>query len=274
MLLATLPAAASITVLDTQGFEAPLFSTTFDPLTAGSYAGQLEGQPISPPEETWQQSGPNASTATVQSAIVQSGLQAVRVDYGGADTRWGVPLSGLPFTPTDLITISWDMRVEGPAGDPMSDFGPFFGVEAYANPLGGNTLLGSFGVDATTGELLYQETTTGFFVAPGPTVFFGEWNAFKIVLDYAVQAYNVFLNNALVVGGIGFVDGSFATFSDADISALSAGTPGLEGTAYFDNFLITADVPELPAGATWLGLALAASGGYWWKQRRAVGAVA
>jgi hypothetical protein len=147
------------------------------------------------------------------------------------------------------------MRVEGPAGVPNSNFGPFMGVEAYAQPGGGTTLLGSLGIDATTGEVLYQATGTGFFIAPGPTVAFGKWNSFEILLDYATKTYSTFLNNTLLVGGIGFVDGPFSTFSDADISGVTAaaGSEGVAGTAYYDNVLITENVvPEPTSVAVWV----------------------
>ncbi len=269
--VASRPAQASITILDTQGFEVPLFTTTFDDGGMG-YAGQLEGQPVTPESDTWAQStDPGTSTATVQTAVVESGSQAVQLVRGAdSNIRWGVPTSGYPLSQLDTITISWDMRVEGPAGDNMAgEFGPFFGTEAYADVAGGNTLLGSLGVDATTGEVLYQDTGTGDFVAPGPTVAFGAWNSFAILLDYAAQQYSVFLNNTLVAGGIGFVDGLFTTFSDAPISGLTAaaGSEDLTGTAYFDNFTITTNaVPETSTVVTWGLLAAMAVSGCWFKR--------
>jgi hypothetical protein len=235
--------APAATVLDTEGFESPLFSTTFDG------TGHLEGQPASVPAEIWQKSGAGTSVATVQNSVALTGSQAVQLDRGpNSNDRWGVPLSGLPTSSTSRIVISWNMRVED-AGGPAGSFGPYFGVEAY-DASGGIMLLGSFGVDATTGEVLYQATGTGFLTAPGPTVPFGVWNAFKIELDYATQTYSVYLNNAPVVTGIGFVDGALTAFTDADIMGLSAAgdatSMGLTGTAYYDNFLITEECEDTP----------------------------
>jgi hypothetical protein len=271
--LVSAPSHASV-VLDTHGFEQPYFSTTFNPGTIGSYNGQLEGQPISPPNETWERSmDPGGSQAFVQNTVFApgGGTQAVQLNRAvNSNIRWGVPLSGLPAPGADKIVVAWDMRVEGPAGtngpiDPQQ-FGPFFGVETYAAPGGGLTVLGTWGVDATTGEVLYQATGSGAFVAPGPTVAFGVWNTFQLLLDYSTKTYSGFLNGALVVSGIGFVDGAFTTFSDADISGIDAGS-NLAGTAYFDNFTVSA-VPELPAAATWALLAAMAGLACWWKKPR------
>jgi hypothetical protein len=266
-LVAARPVAASITLLDTGGFEAPAFTTTFDAGGTG-YAGQLEGQPIAPPEDTWQQSGPDASTATVQTAVVQSGAQAVELAYGGADTRWGVPLD---VSNLGIVTVSWDMLVRGPASNPEVSLGPIFGVEAYADSTGGTTLLGSVFVDASSGEVLYQATGTGFLTpatAPNPA-FLNVWNSFDLVLDYVSQTYSVFVNDVLQAGGIGFVDGAFGTFGSADLAALDAGFGVTPGFGFVDNFsIVAADVPELSTGLMWVGLASVAGGGCWWRRRR------
>jgi hypothetical protein len=266
-LVAARSASASITLLDTGGFEAPAFTTTFDAGGTG-YAGQLEGQPIAPPEETWQQAGPDTSTATVQTAVVESGAQAVELAYGGADTRWGVPIDASNI---GTVTVSWDMLVRGPASDPDVSLGPIFGVEAYADSAGGLTLLGSVFVDASSGEVLYQATVSGDLTpatGPNPAIF-GIWNSFDLVLDYAAQSYSVFVNDVLAVGGIGFVDGAFGTFGSADLAALDAGFAVSPGFAFVDNFAIVAsDVPEFSTGLMWAGLASIAGGGCWWKRRR------
>jgi hypothetical protein len=204
----------------------------------------------------------------VQTAVVLTGSQAVRLDRGAnSNIRWGVPLTGYPITPLDQIIIDWDMRVQGPAGNAgLGQFGPFMGVESYAQPGGGFTLLGSLGIDATTGEVLYQDTTTGNFVAPGPTVAFGAWNHFTLLLDYALKQYSILLNNAILASGIGFVDGPFSTFSDADISGITAaaGSEGIAATAYFDNFVITTQtvVPEPISLAVWALIAVGIAFGY------------
>jgi hypothetical protein len=80
-------------VVDSHGFEQPFFSTTFGP----GGTGQFEGQTPSTPNGTWQKSSVGLGTATVQTAIVNGGNQAVRVNRGAlSDDRWGVPVTGSP----------------------------------------------------------------------------------------------------------------------------------------------------------------------------------
>jgi hypothetical protein len=257
-------------IVNANGFELP-FSTLF---LGGT--GQLEGQvnppgegQIIPPGQWLRTQGSGASTARVQSAVVASGLQAVRVDRVAFENpRWAVPVNHLgypdypnPFPPEPqqpFICISWDMRVEQAQGSALEVFGPFFGVEAYDDDGNEVGLLGSLGVDATTGDVLYQAPGTGFLTETGSTVNFGQWNRFAIELDYSTDTYKAFLNFA-PLGTFGFVDPGLNQFSDADIAALAAAgdqaSQALAGTAYFDNFLVREGIcPPIPEPAT-LGLA-------------------
>jgi hypothetical protein len=221
-------------VVDGKGFEAPDYSTTF----LGT--GQLEGQ------SSWvRTSGPALGTAVVQTAVVLSGDQAVQVDRAAnSDDRWAVPVVGLPSLP--VVSIDWDMRVEDARGG--TAFGPFFGVAAYDGS-GASGLLGSMGINATTGEVLYQAADTGFLTVAPATVNFGEWNHFQIELDYSVDEYTIFLNGT-PLSTTGFVDrgAGLDDFSDADISAMAAAadsaSQALTGTAYYDNFIVQQRVPE------------------------------
>jgi len=156
------------------------------------------------------------------------------------------------------------MRVQGPAGiNNGNQFGPFFGVEAYddaGNPI---ALLGSLGVDATTGDVLYQAAGTGVLTETGTVVGFGQWNRFQIKLDYSTHQYSTFVNGAMVGAITTFVDnaaypGQLNEFSDGDIAALAAaGDPtslAMPGTAYYDNFLIREGSCSVPEPST-VGLA-------------------
>jgi hypothetical protein len=244
-------------------------STTFfttGPFGSAPVPGQLEGQ-VNPagegqfgsPGQWLKTKGTGASQAVVQSTVFRSGggNQAVKVDRAAnSDQRWAVPVNALgypdfPIPPVGepaqpCICITWDMRVEQSAGNGNTTFGPFFGVETYdddGNPVG---LLGSLGVDATTGEVLYQAANSGVLTPAGPIVSFGAWNKFQIKLDYSTHQYSTFLNDVMM-GTIAFVDqtnipGGLDQFSDADIAAVAAaGDPvslALAGTAYYDNFLV------------------------------------
>lgn len=221
----TSPTFAVGTILST-GFESP-----FVP-------GQLQGQ------QGWTVSGGGTSTATVENSVVNSGSQALQVTKTAAannDRRWAVPQTGFPTG--GFVVVDWDMRVAQTVGN--TGFGPFFGMEGYdadINPY----VLGSLGVDATTGEVLYQMQGTGEILA-GPVVNFNQWHHFRMVFDFVTDTYRGFVNGTQVAN-TGFVDGGFGLndFTDADISAFAAGgdlasqTAG--GNAWFDN-LVVRDAP-------------------------------
>jgi hypothetical protein len=237
------------------GFEAPDFTTTF--LGTGQLEGQVNppgfGQAVSPGQ--WLRPvGIQTGTGVVQSAVVKSGSQAVQIDrVGNSPDRWGIPVNNQAYpewppaevppgeTPQPFICISWDMRVAGPSGDPATDFGPYFGVEANDDDQNGLTLLGSLGVDATTGEVLYQAPGSGDLTPAGPVTTFGTWHNYAIELDYSTDTYTTFYDMA-PLGTFAFVDGPQDQFSEANIIALAAsGAPedlARAGTAYYDNFLV------------------------------------
>jgi len=215
-------------IVDSQGFEAPKYSS-----------GALQGS------NGWVQIG-SGGTATVESAEKFSGSQAVQVNRAAnSDTRWLVPVSGYPELPNKIIQISWDMKVSQNPSKAAGTYGPFFGVEAYDGPKGSPALLfGSLGVDAKTLDILYQVEGTGAFatVPGGKTVNTG-WNHFSISLDFTSHQYSAYLNyNSTPLVTTGFVDGSLNSFTDADISALAAAgdsvSQAFTGTAYYDNFQV------------------------------------
>ncbi|MCC6493811.1 MAG: hypothetical protein IT424_12415 [Pirellulales bacterium] len=212
-------------ILDTFGFE-------------GFVDGALQGQ------QGWVTAG-SGSTATVQSSLSQAGAKAVEMHRAaGAAGRWAKPVSGYPTG--RFVILDWNMRVE-PTGAPSGVFGPFFGVEAY-DGASGIRLLGSLGVDATTGEVLYQIQDDGFLTPTGATAAPNEWNRYRIVLDFAADQYSMFFNGDKVAS-TGFVDRAFGLddFTDADLATFAAGfdTASLAqaGTAQFDNFLAWESLP-------------------------------
>ena len=223
---------AAGTVLST-GFESPF--------TLGPLENQLG----------WLTAGSGASSATVQNSVVHTGSQALLVTRtANSDRRWAVPnLQGLPTQ--RFVAVDWDMRVAGPAGNPEAEeFGPFFGVEAYDddNPDKLIRVLGSLGVDATTGDVLYQIQDSGELTESGRTVAFNQWYHFKLVLDFLNDTYVGFVNG-MMVADTGFVDRGFNLddFTDADIAAFAAGfdpvSQTLSSSAAFDNFIIRDGIP-------------------------------
>jgi hypothetical protein len=224
-------ACAAGAIVNTHGFE-------------GYTLGSLAGQPESP--SSWVTTG-GAGSATVQSAIVKSGSKAVAVQKGAnTDQRWAVPVTPVTQYPTArYIAIDWDMQVT-PTGAPTGTFGPFLGVEAYDASVVPR-VLGTLGVDATTGDILFQESqAAGANLAEtGVKATFNAWNSFRILLDYQQHQYTAIANGTPLVTRT-FVDHTAGTplnhFTDADISALSAAGDALSmaqtGTAYYDNFRV------------------------------------
>jgi hypothetical protein len=241
-LLTALAASASAGVIyDSGGFEAPTFSV-------GALAGQDSGK--------WVESGSGA-TAVVQNSIASSGSQAVQVQRTTGDDRF-FPI--LPTTPTvkRFVTIDWDMNVARTALDNVS-FGPFFGIQAYTPA---TLLLGAAGVDATTGDVLFEAPNSGVLTVTGTKVNFDQFNHFQLVIDNTAKSVSVLVNNKLAHKANGFVDPGATGFSDADISALAAQSepPTEPGTAIFDNYKVaTSATPPvnmvaLPS-AFWSGVA-------------------
>ncbi len=218
---------ATTNIVNTDGFE-----TGFSP-------GALEGQ------SGWLRStlplgaGNVPGSAVVQNSVVEAGSQAVQVDRGAlTDERWAMPVGGQGFPNNRYILIDWDMNVTATGAN--SGFGPFFGVDSY-RAAAGLTVLGTLGVDATTGDVLYQRSDNQSLDVTGTTVNFGEWNSFRMLLDFEQDEYSMFVNDNLLLTD-GFVDGPASTFTDADIAAIAAGgdtvSRSATGTAYFDNFLV------------------------------------
>ena len=230
---------AATPIVDTDGFE------------SGFNPGALEGQ------AGWVKSsfsptgigGVDASSGTIQSLTVESGSKALQVNKSANyDSRWIKPVGGLGFPAHRFILVDWDMSVTA-TGAMSGIFGPFVGVDTY-DDTGGPSVLGSLGVDATTGEVLYQAPSTGVLRPTGTSVGFGDWHHFQIKLDFGLDQYQMLVDgNVLQVAigtdlqtAFGFVDGPTDVFTDADIAtfalAVGASSQGQTATAYFDNFLV------------------------------------
>ncbi|MEM8943652.1 MAG: hypothetical protein AAGD11_00600 [Planctomycetota bacterium] len=239
------------TIIDGEGFEPTQYSTTFG--GDGKLEGQLGDLPGDGVQAAWLASIGTTSTAVVQSSVVNSGTQAIQMDHAANEAtgggRFGIPVTAWPDN-ARYVCIEWDMYVEETVG-PTGTFGPFFGVEAYDDITVGQGdfgLLGSLGVDASTGDVLYQQAGTGFLVETGLQVNFGEWNHFHIDLDFELGEYSIFVNTPadpnLALATEPFVDGgaSLQDFSDAPLASFAAaGDPqsqALTGTAYFDNYIV------------------------------------
>ncbi len=229
-------------ILDGEGFEPPAYA-------GGSLEGQLASTDGGSNSSPWQQSPlAGSSTALVQSSVVRSGTQAVRVDRAAnSDDRWAVPVAGYPGR--QFVVVEWDMRVDPSTGP--ANFGPFLGVEAYDSGDLGILRSGSFGVDAKTGDLLYTDRASGLVEASGIDVPFGSWNRFQIQLDFINGTYSGLFNGTHAFT-TDFETAGVAGFSDADIAAIAAGgdpdSQAATGTAYLDNLRVFESDHSLLAG--------------------------
>jgi hypothetical protein len=216
-------------IYDSAGFEYPLFT----PGNLGGSGASLSTQ------DSWVRTG-NPGTGVVENSLAADGTQAVSITRQGADERWAVPET--IANPTVPVVIKWDIYVKQTIFTLPGSFGPYMAVEAY-DALGNPPLLaGSAGVDASTGEVLYQDAGTGYIVSTGQTVPFNSWHHFDMVLNYSSHTYSVYVDGAPMATDIGFVDAGVNDFTDAPIATLAAGADSASqqasGQAYFDNYSI------------------------------------
>jgi Dockerin type I domain len=231
-------ASAVGVLLDSHGFDGP----TYTP-------GVLDDQDI------WRHvRSPNPGS--LGTAVVQTGGgsptggQSVLVTRGANSYDWwGSRGSADPagITPQRFVIVDWDMRADQTTQP--SALGPFLGVEAFdqadvSNNPALSGVLAAFGVDATTGELLYG-TASGFLSTGAAPIDFGSWNHYRVVLDYSgSRSYRVFFNGAQLGSSHNFMDTTPALtkFSRSAIAALAvAGDLNslvAPATAYVDNYVV------------------------------------
>jgi hypothetical protein len=241
MLLGALMVASESRAVAEEAFNYIVNAGGFESFADGNLVGQ-QGWLTSPPSEPG-----NVTTATVMPAAGPDGSKAVRVSRGAnEDRRFAVVVQeGVDYDLGRFVLASWDMRVNQSNGS-ASQFGPLMGVEAYDNnaPSPPFTLIGSLGVDATTGDVIYQATNTGFIKETGVFATFGAWHHFDLLLDFNTKTYRGYFDSQELFQE-GFVDGGITALTDVDLSAIAAATNSMAVTAdaYVDNFQVFNGVP-------------------------------
>ncbi len=214
--------AEGAVVVSSGGFEPTAYS-----------AGPLEGQ------QSWFNSGSGGTTAVVQTEIVKSGLQAVKLTRASNSNRYFGRFVDSPPTGR-YLSVDWDMRYE--ATGSLTSLGPFFGVQSFFEKPGAVGFVAGFGVDATSRELLYQQGGSGAFLA-GPVVPADTWAHYRIDFDFGTDTYRSYYNGQLIAT-TGFVDAylDIDRITDIDMVAVPAagdsGSVTQTGVAYFDNFVV------------------------------------
>lgn len=250
-------ASAQTVIYDSGGFEPPRFVV----------GGSLEGQDAPPAGQgPWQRDVGSTGTAVVTTTNPNGGLQAVQVTRPASttgDSRWAVIKPVVPTPSQSAVRIQTDVRVNqatfGGTPPNNTDFGPAFGIEAYDGSGGGSgRLIGSLTIDATTGEVRYQEAGTGNLLETGVVVSRGAYHRLGLVADFNTKTYNMFVDGNFVQSAP-FVDPAAQAFTDAPLVTFAVSETGFvnaTGTAFFDNYRIE-QIPEPATGAV---LALTAVG--------------
>ncbi len=268
-------AALAIGSLSTQTARA---TTVFDSNSFSSTAGYTTGSNLYNQPAAGQAFGSLGTNSTTAHSTVTAGAgtgvtvgdatnNAAVVTWTAADGDVGYsPLYAVPplATPGNnivaidgpLVTVSTDISYTSTGADPSTVDGPFLGLRLVGN--NGAALLGGVGVDATSGELVLLDPTTGYNIFAGdPTLAAGTYAHLTVALNFTTGSVT-----ETVSGPVSAMYSS--TFSASSFYAgylfggSTGGTDPTSATAAFDNYVITAtgasSVPE-PASLGLLGVA-------------------
>lgn len=228
--------AGALAVYQT-GFEAPAYSI-----------GQLV------PQQGWTADGPPAA-ATVQNGIVKTGAQAAKIN-GASITSVGsnwyfdsvnytIPVATLP-----ILIVEWDMYVSS------SSLPASYGIDVYMEDEAPAFLRRAAAVTVDRFNTVrvwdgYQAFGAGALIATFATVTRDAWHHYRMVMDYGVGEWELYIDGGLVQSGLGISPSSTLLLLDADLWTVSP-TGGANDAAYYDNFSIEnlAAIPSCVAGDT------------------------
>lgn len=219
------------------GFEAPAYSL-----------GQLV------PQQGWLADGP-AAAVSVQSSIVKSGSQAVKMNGADVTTvgshwwfdpvNYTIPVATLPF-----VVVEWDMYLSSAA------LTASYGIDVYMEDEPPALLRRAAAVTVDRFNTVrvwdgYQAFGAGALVATFGTVTRDAWHRYRMQMDYGVGEWELYIDGALVQSGMGISPASTFLLLDADLWTVSP-TGGANDAAYYDNLSIEnlAAIPSCVAGDT------------------------
>jgi hypothetical protein len=238
--LKALMMAATLTIATAPAYGSTIFATGFEgpSYTPGNLAGQ----------DGWSIFG--STTATVQSAVVKSGSQAVAVSGSSAATQSGPFRSNASLA--QLIELSADIFLT----DTQDNGGwQFAGLGAGLIGFAGGVNVSSVGA---------MNLITDGPTAVGPVFTRDAWHNLSFTFDFAAQQYSFTFDGVLAASGISFC-GSNAGCSGAPVLAYGTQIFDTFGgshsdVGYIDNVSVTAleasEVPE-PTTAALLATGLA-----------------
>jgi hypothetical protein len=255
MLVSMLPqiSRAASSTYNSGGFELSRFSSAFTNPSDATVIGNVRGQDSG--VSMWKESttDPNGAegavtgTAVIESKSGGSGsdLQDLKVTRTEYDDRWAPTIAYTSSGGDTVRDVHWSMKVTHTTTD-STKYGPFFGVETYDSSGGPALRIGGLGVDATTGEVLFEDPSiSGFNITTGDAVVaFDTYNDFDLVMDFSTHKESLKLNGTTLMSNINFFNNT-NSLTDADVSALQADAVAFNpaGTAYFDNVAVVAPEP-------------------------------
>jgi|GEM_PF-1731744 len=215
------PTTSSATSIYETGFEAPIF-------TVGNLVAQ----------DGWATDG-GGTNGTVQSALVNSGNQAVQIDGNGLmnstwwfrDVSYTIPVATMP-----IIQIDWAMNVQ--TGSVQSSWG----IDVYVED--------EFPVFLKRASAMYvddlnniqvwdgtENAGAGGFTDSNFDATRNAWHTYRIDLNYATETADFYYDGVLIANDLAITLSPFNVLLDADLYNFKLGG-GANDSAYFDDYRI------------------------------------
>ncbi|WP_309708952.1 PEP-CTERM sorting domain-containing protein [Armatimonas sp.] len=253
-------AHAQATVIYSTGFEAPTFSTTATATIPNFYTGApfttVPGALAASPADQWglawedipgniPQSIINyeasVNSATVQSGVVRSGTQALKVDGAVANQRLSTAFKGLPLSTVNRVyDFNFDMRVSGASAQVGQ-----WGVTIIDQNSARIASLGFY-----QGILVAGSGASLYGLGPFTPIGYDNWATYKLSVNFFTNTMSVALNGFPISSMQNLPLRNDITFTST-LAGVGLGGQAPDGApytttperAYFDSFSVTS-APE------------------------------